>query len=948
MSEEKISIYGARVHNLKNIDISIPRNKFVVFTGISGSGKSSLAFDTIFAEGQRRYMDTFSSYARQFIGTIERPDVDKIDGLSPVIAIEQKTVNKNPRSTVGTITEIYDFIRLLYSKTSEAYSINTGEKMVKYSEKKIVELICSQFENKKIILLSPVIKGRKGHYKELFDKFRKFGFIYARINDQITELKFNLKLDRYKTHNIEIVIDKLLVDQKDLTRITNSVQLSLKHGNGICAILDNDNGDIKYFSKHLMCPTSGISYNDPAPHTFSFNSPHGACQKCNGMGYISEVDIAKIIPDNKISISAGGILPIGKFKTSPIFWQLEALGEKFGFALSTPIKDISDEGLRAILYGSGEPIRLKTTPLGYSSNFLVNFYGITNTILENQEDDKPRNKQKWADRFISKTICDECNGTRLKKESLYFKITDMNIADLASMDIDELYNWFVHLDHKLTAKQLLISSEITKEIKNRLKFILDVGLNYISLNRSSQSLSGGESQRIRLATQIGSQLVNVLYILDEPSIGLHHKDNSRLIESLKKLRDSENSIIVVEHDREMIESSDYIVDFGPGAGRNGGKIVANGSLKEILMTNTLTAEYLKRHSNIDIPEIRRQGNGKVLKLIGAKGHNLKNIDLSIPLGVLVCITGVSGSGKSSIINDTLYPILNRHFFNSLKEPLPYSEITGIENIDKVIEVSQSPIGKTPRSNPATYTGMFSEIRKIFEILPESKVRGYKAGRFSFNIKGGRCETCKGSGLKTIEMNFLPDVYVKCEDCNGQRYNYETLQVRFKGKSINDVLEMTINQSFDFFSGIPSIQNKCKILKEIGLGYLKLGQPSTTLSGGEAQRIKLASELSKKDTGKTLFMLDEPTTGLHFEDVKIFLKLITKLIDRGNTVIVIEHNLDVIKVADYIIDLGLEGGKNGGYIICEGSPEKIIKNKESYTAKSLLKELNYNFSIKSNV
>lgn len=942
MDEEKISIFGARVHNLKNIDISFPRNKLVVFTGISGSGKSSLAFDTIYSEGQRRYMETFSSYARQFIGNLERPDVDKIDGLSPVIAIEQKTVNKNPRSTVGTITEIYDFLRLLYAKTADAYSYNTGEKMVRYSEKKIIDLIFEQYGGKKIILLSPVVKGRKGHYKELFEKFRKYGFLYARINGEITELKYNLKLDRYKTHNIEILIDKLLVDPKDNSRISGSIQLALKHGSGICSILDNENGQVKYFSRYLMCPTTGVSYNDPAPHTFSFNSPHGACPKCNGIGYISEVDLSKIIPDNKVSIASGGIVSIGKFKSSPVFWQLEALGEKFGFNLSDPINKISQEGLQAVLYGTGEPLQLRNTPLGFSSSYLVNFDGIINSIMDSQEDDKPKNRQKWADQFISKNACDECNGTRLKKESLYYRINNKNISELTSMDIDELYSWFNDLEKNLTEKQRLISKEIVKEIRTRLRFILDIGLYYLSLNRSSQSLSGGESQRIRLATQIGSELVNVLYILDEPSIGLHHKDNSRLIQSLKKLRDSENSIIVVEHDREMIEAADYILDFGPGAGRFGGKIVASGVQKDFISSDSLTAQYLRREKNISIPMTRRKGNGKYIFLKGAKGHNLKNIDLLVPLGKFVCITGVSGSGKSTLITETLYPILNKHFYNSLKEALPYSGMQGIENIDKVIEINQTPIGKTPRSNPVTYTGIFSDIRKIFELLPESKVRGYKAGRFSFNVKGGRCETCKGSGIRTIEMNFLPDVYVKCEDCNGLRYNYETLQVRFKGKSISDILEMTINQSVDFFQGIPSIQNKCKILKEIGLGYIKLGQPSTTLSGGEAQRIKLATELSKKDSGNTLYILDEPTTGLHFEDIQVFLKIINNLVDKGNTVIIIEHNMDVIKVADHIIDLGPEGGKNGGDIICQGTPEEISDFQKSYTGQALLNELKQNF------
>ncbi|MFC2137991.1 excinuclease ABC subunit UvrA [Bacteroidota bacterium] len=933
-----INVYGARVHNLKNIDVEIPRNKLTVITGLSGSGKSSLAFDTIYAEGQRRYMETMSAYARQFLGNMERPDVDKITGLSPVISIEQKTTSKNPRSTVGTITEIYDFLRLLYARASDAFSYNTGEKMVKYTTEQIISLIKESFNNKKIIILSPVVKGRKGHYKELFEQIRKKGFIYVRIDGEIKDIVYGLRVDRYKTHDIEIVIDKLEVGIDDNSRLKNSIETAIQQGKGVIMLLDKESGEIKHYSKKLMCPTTGISYNEPAPHSFSFNSPHGACPKCNGLGRINEVDLKKIIPDDKISIKAGGIEPLGKYKNSLIFWQIEAIAKKYGFTLSSPIKDIPEHALNIILYGSDESFKLENTPLGISSNYFLSFEGIINYIISHQTDNPSKTANRWALQFIRRITCPECDGTRLKKESLFFKINQKNIAELAFMDIEELHSWLGTVDSSLSNKQKIIAHDILKELKNRLSFLLGVGLNYLSLNRSAKSLSGGESQRIRLATQIGSKLVNVLYILDEPSIGLHQRDNIKLIKALKTLRDSNNSIIVVEHDKEMITSADYVVDLGPHAGRLGGELVAIGSPEKIKKANTLTALYLNYNKCIEIPENRREGNGKIITLKGAKGHNLKNIDIEIPLGKFICITGVSGSGKSSLINETLHPILSNHFYRSVKEPLPYKSIEGIQNIDKVIEVDQSPLGRTPRSNPATYTGVFSDIRKLFEQTPEAKIRGYSLGIFSFNVKGGRCEACKGAGLKTIEMNFLPDVYVECDECNGLRYNRETLEVRYKGKSISDVLNMTINYAVEFFENIPSIRQKLKTLKEVGLGYVTLGQPSTTLSGGESQRVKLASELAKRDTGQTLYILDEPTTGLHFEDVRILLKVINKLVDKGNTVIIIEHNMEVIKTADYIIDIGKEGGKEGGKIICCGTPEEIIENKNSYTAKYLKKEL----------
>ncbi len=934
----EVTVLGARVHNLKNIDVSIPRNKLTVITGLSGSGKSSLAFDTIYAEGQRRYIETLSAYARQFLGNMERPDVDQITGLSPVISIEQKTTNRNPRSTVGTVTEIYDFLRLLFARASDAYSYITGEKMVKYTDEQIINLILEQFIGKNIVLLAPVVQGRKGHYRELFEQMRKKGFLYARINGKITELTHGLKLDRYKTHHIETVIDKLKVSEGDLRRLKRSVKTSMDQGKGVLMIQEKDTDNIKYFSRKLMCPTSGISYNEPAPHSFSFNSPQGACPKCNGLGYVNEIDIKKIIPDSNQSIKNGGITPLGKYKNILIFWQLEAIAAKYKFTLDTPIKKIPENALDIILYGSDETFKLLNTPLGKSSNYFLSFEGIVNYINNYQQEKAADSGKKWTDQFVKRVTCPKCKGARLKEESLHFKVSDKNIAELSSMDIDELYAWFKNIEDNLSEKQNVIARDILKEIRERISFLLDVGLNYLSLNRTARSLSGGESQRIRLATQVGSKLVNVLYILDEPSIGLHQKDNLKLINSLKQLRDTGNSIIVVEHDKEMILSADYVLDLGPKAGRHGGKVVAEGSPEKIMNSCSLTAAYLNHKKDIEVPKTRREGNGLEIVLKGASGHNLKNVDLKLPLGKFICVTGVSGSGKSSLINETLHPILSKHFYRTNKQALEYKSIEGIKNIDKVIEVDQSPLGRTPRSNPVTYTGVFSDIRKLFEQTPESKIRGYKAGRFSFNVKGGRCETCQGAGLQTIEMNFLPDVYVHCKDCNGKRYNRETLEVKFKGKSISDVLDMTINQAVDFFDQVPSIRQKLKALQNVGLGYITLGQPSTTLSGGESQRVKLASELAKKSTGKTLYILDEPTTGLHFEDIRVLLKVLNNIVDKGNTVIVIEHNLDVIKVADHIIDLGKEGGAKGGEILCSGPPEEIIQNKESYTAQYLIKEL----------
>jgi excinuclease ABC subunit A len=935
-SEHQLCVSGTRVHNLKNVDVSIPRNALTVITGLSGSGKSSLAFDTIYAEGQRRYIETMSAYARQFLGNMERPDVDKITGLSPVISIEQKTTNRNPRSTVGTITEIYDFLRLLYARASEAISFNTGEKMVKYTDDQIINLIISRFHGKKVYLLSPLIKGRKGHYKELFEQLRKRGFLSARVDGNITELRFGLKLDRYKAHYIEVLIDKLEVSPDDRKRISDSVKTAMQQGKGIMMVLEKDGTEPRYFSRQLMCPTTGISYNEPAPHTFSFNSPQGACTKCNGLGTIDEIDIEKIIPDPSISIRKGAIKPLGPYKNALIFWQLESLALKYDFSLNDPVHAIPEDAMSKILYGTEESLKLTNTPLGSSSGYMLSFDGVV-SYIQNYTAENGAGENKWANQFIRKISCPECHGNRLKKESLHFLIDGKNIAQLARMDIKSLHTWLENIESRLNDKQNAIARDVLKEIRNRLGFLLDVGLNYLSLDRPSRSLSGGESQRIRLATQIGSQLVNVLYILDEPSIGLHQRDNLKLIRSLQQLRDNGNSIIVVEHDREMIESADYIVDMGPFAGQHGGKVVAAGTLSEIRSADSLTSEYLVHKKTIPVPEQRREGNGKKITLIGARGNNLKNVRVDFPLGMFICITGVSGSGKSTLVNETLHPILSRIFYRSEKQPLEHDELLGIEHIDKVIEVDQSPLGRTPRSNPATYTGVFGDIRKLFEQTTESKIRGYSAGRFSFNVAGGRCETCKGAGVETIEMNFLPDVYVKCRECNGKRYNRETLDVRYKGKNINEVLDMTIHQSLEFFSNVPSIKRRIKTLKDVGLGYIRLGQPSTTLSGGESQRVKLAAELAKKDTGKTLYILDEPTTGLHFEDVRVLLEVVGKLVDKGNTVIMIEHNMDVIKTADYIIDIGKEGGAAGGEILACGSPEAIAAVEESYTGSFLKQE-----------
>lgn len=936
-SEDKeINVQGARVHNLKNIDVVIPRNQLTVITGLSGSGKSSLAFDTIYAEGQRRYMETLSAYARQFLGNMERPDVESITGLSPVISIEQKTTNKNPRSTVGTITEIYDFLRLLYARASIAYSKETGEEMVRYTDEQIVQLIIDKFGGKKTAVLAPLIKGRKGHYKELFEQLRKKGFLQARIDGEIKELKPQLKLDRYKNHFIEVLVDKLIPSDDDVKRLRDSVNTAMKQGKGVIMILDMEANESRYYSRHLMCPTTGISYNEPAPHNFSFNSPQGACPNCSGLGTVAEVDINKIIPNPKLSIKKGGIQPLGTYKNTSIFYQIEAIAKKYGFSINDPIEDIAEDALHVLLYGSDESFRVDQA--GTSSSFFLNFDGVVNMINNRYQNDDAEVSQSHAERFISYITCPTCNGARLKEESLYFRIADKNIAQLADMGIDELHNWLKDIEKKLNAKQKAIAKEILKEIRDRLSFLIAVGLEYLSLSRATRTLSGGESQRIRLATQIGSKLVNVLYILDEPSIGLHQRDNQKLIQSLQKLRDEENSVIVVEHDEDMIRSADYVVDMGPRAGVQGGEVVACGSPAEILKSKSLTAQYLNGAKQITIPTKRRKGNGKKITLNGATGNNLKNVTVHFPLNKFICVTGVSGSGKSTLINETLQPILSQHFYRSLQNPLPYQTIEGIEHVDKVVEVDQSPLGRTPRSNPATYTGVFGDIRKLFEATPEAKIRGYKAGRFSFNVKGGRCETCRGAGVQTIEMNFLPDIYVTCKECYGRRYNRETLEVRYKGKNINEVLDTTIDLACEFFESIPSIYQKIKTLKDVGLGYITLGQPSTTLSGGESQRVKLAAELAKRDTGNTFYILDEPTTGLHFEDVNVLLDVLNRLVDKGNTVLVIEHNLDVIKVADYIIDMGKEGGAKGGEVLYEGTPEELCKNKVSYTAEYLRKIL----------
>jgi excinuclease ABC subunit A len=935
--EEQLEIIGARVHNLKNIDVVIPRNKLVVITGLSGSGKSSLAFDTIFAEGQRRYIESFSIYARQFLGNLERPDVDRITGLSPVISIEQKTTNKNPRSTVGTITEIYDFLRLLFARAATAYSYVSGKPMVKYTDDQIISIILEKYADKKISILAPVVKGRKGHYRELFEQIIKQGFIRARIDGEVSELKARMQLDRYKIHNIEIVIDRFTVNEEIKTRLVNSLHLGMRMAKGSVAVLDNDSNEMSFFSRALMCADSGISYDDPAPNLLSFNSPFGACQKCNGLGVISQIDQKKLIPNPKISIKKGGILALGEARNSWIFEQISALGAQYGFNLDTPIEDIPEEVMDVILYGSNELVRVKNHHTGGSHS--VQFEGIVNFIARQQEELGSKSIEKWAESFMNKVLCPKCNGARLKQESLYYKIDTKNIFELSTMNLKNLKLWFENLEQRMTEKQNLIAAEVLKEIRPRIQFLLDVGLGYLELNRTSQSLSGGESQRIRLATQIGSQLVGVLYILDEPSIGLHQRDNTRLIKSLINLRDTGNSVIVVEHDKEMIEQADYVLDIGPKAGIHGGKVVAQGTPAQLLLQNSITAKYLRNEMQINIPANRRKGSGHSISIKGASGHNLKHVNITIPLGQLVCITGVSGSGKSSLIKETLYPILNKHFYRSHQNPLPYESIDGLKYIDKIIEIDQSPIGRTPRSNPATYTNVFGDIRNLFAEIPEAKIRGYKPGRFSFNVKGGRCETCQGAGLVTIEMNFLPDVYVNCSECNGKRYNRETLEIRYKGKSISDILNLTIEDAVEFFSGIPSILQKIKTMNDVGLGYITLGQSSTTLSGGEAQRIKLAAELSKRDTGNTFYILDEPSTGLHFEDIRIFLEVINKLVDSGNSVLIIEHNMDIIKVADYIIDMGPEGGDEGGLVICEGTPEQVILHKTSYTAQYLKLELN---------
>ena len=947
-NQGNIEVYGARVHNLKNIDVTIPRQSLTVITGLSGSGKSSLAFDTIFAEGQRRYIETFSAYARNFLGGMERPDVDKISGLSPVISIEQKTTNKNPRSTVGTTTEIYDYLRLLFARAGKAYSYMTGEPMVKYTEERVLEMIQSDYAGHKIFILAPLVRSRKGHYRELFEAMRRKGYLTMRVDGEIVEIRQGMKVDRYKNHDIEVVIDKMKVEGES-ERLKKSIQTAMKQGEGLIMILDKDSNEVKYFSKRLMCPTSGIAYSDPAPNNFSFNSPQGACPRCKGLGIINEIDLNKVIPNKKQNIHEGGIIPLGKYKNQLIFWQIDAILKKYECDTKTPIQDIPEEAMNEILYGTLEDVRIAKELVHTSSDYFVAFDGIIKYLRDTMENDDTAAGQKWSDQFLAECECPECHGQRLNREALSYRIWDKNISELASMDIAELREWLDEAEKHLDKQQQQIATEILKEIRTRLDFLLDVGLDYLALNRQSASLSGGESQRIRLATQIGSQLVNVLYILDEPSIGLHQRDNERLIRSLKELRDLGNTVIVVEHDKDMMLAADYIIDIGPKAGRKGGEVVFQGTPKEMLKANTLTAQYLQTHPQplaemegsgqmISTPRSRRKGNGKSILIKGARGNNLKNVDVSFPLGELIVVTGVSGSGKSTLINETLQPILSQHFYRSLKKPMPYDSIEGIEHIDKVVNVDQSPLGRTPRSNPATYTGVFSDIRSLFVNLPEAKIRGYKPGRFSFNVKGGRCETCGGNGYKTIEMNFLPDIQVPCEECHGKRYNRETLEVRYKGKSIADVLDMTINQAVEFFENVPDILRKIKTIQDVGLGYIKLGQSSTTLSGGESQRVKLATELSKRDTGKTLYILDEPTTGLHFEDIRILMQVIHKLVDRGNTVIIIEHNLDVICQADHIIDMGPEGGRKGGTVLSTGTPEEVARSKKGFTPRFLKEEL----------
>lgn len=935
---ENINVWGARVHNLKNIDVEIPRGSLTVVTGLSGSGKSSLAFDTIYAEGQRRYIETFSAYARNFLGGMERPDVDKITGLSPVISIEQKTTNKNPRSTVGTTTEIYDYLRLLYARAGIAYSYATGEPMVKYTEEDVLRMIHERYGGKPVFILAPLVRNRKGHYRELFESMRRKGYLYIRVDGEVKEITRGMKVDRYKNHNIEVVIDKLVAHDKDDERLKKSVATAMKQGDGLLMIMEKDSGEAKYYSKRLMCPTTGMSYGDPAPNKFSFNSPEGACPRCKGLGYVDEIDLGKVIPDKSISIRQGAIVPLGKYKNQMIFWQIESILEKYGCELATPVNDIPEEAMNEILYGSMENVRIRKELVHTSSDYFVEFDGVVKYLQSVIENDDSAGGQKWADQFLTVCQCPECKGQRLNRESLSYRIWDKNISEVADMDIAELRTWLGEAQQHMSDRQRRIADEIIKEIVTRIDFMLDVGLDYLSLNRQSATLSGGESQRIRLATQIGSQLVNVLYILDEPSIGLHQRDNDRLINSLKELRDLGNTVIVVEHDKDMMLNADYIVDIGPKAGRNGGQVVFQGTPEEMLKQHTITSQYLNGEMKIEVPEERRKGNGKSITIHGASGNNLKHVDVEFPLGKLIVVTGVSGSGKSTLINETLQPILSQHFYRSLKKPMPYDSIEGIEYIDKVVNVDQSPLGRTPRSNPATYTGVFSDIRSLFVNLPEAKIRGYKPGRFSFNVKGGRCEACGGNGYKTIEMRFLPDIMVPCEVCHGKRYNRETLEVRYKGKSIADVLDMTINQAVEFFENVPDILRKIKTIQDVGLGYIKLGQPSTTLSGGESQRVKLATELSKRDTGKTLYILDEPTTGLHFEDIRILMNVLQKLVDRGNTVVIIEHNLDVIKLADHIIDMGPEGGRGGGMVLSTGTPEEVAQSPKGFTPKFLKKEL----------